>query len=233
MLYSSDLGITATKAELAAILQFTVETEANGWVAFAVEEGALIASANNGSAAVSHRSDALNGRGGKSDDEFEWQVSSDLLKRLAKGMKPQDELVLTLDRKRGKLSHAIVREIESGEAKSKTDLAGHTNDQATIAATRVTSYKPRASSPFPTVALDPRLLGLVTKVGRAHGSASCRWVIPPDERSPIHVEIDSAENLAAESTPAWSVVIGQLALGEEDVSPERSAADRVRSKGHA
>lgn len=231
MLYSSDLGITATKPDLVAILQFTADTENYGWVAFAVEEGSLIASASNGSAAVTHRSAALDGKGGKSADEYEWQVSSDLLKRLAKGMKPQDELVLTLDRKRESLSDAIVREIESGEAKSKTDLAGHLNEQVSIAATRVTSYKPRAKAPAPTVALDPRLLGLVAKVSRAHGSTSCRWVIPSTEREPLHIEIDTAENLAAESTPAWAIVIGQLVLGEEEPSPERAAADRILAEG--
>lgn len=231
MLYSSDLGITATKPDLVAILQFTADTENYGWVAFAVEEGSLIASASNGSAAVTHRSAALDGKGGKSADEYEWQVSADLLKRLAKSMGTKDEVVLTLDRKRESLSDAIVREIESGEAKSKTDLAGHLNEQVSIAATRVTSYKPRAKAPAPTVALDPHWLSLVAKVGRAHGAASCRWVIPSTEREPLHIEIDTAENLAAESTPAWSVLIGQLALGEDEPSPERAAADRILAEG--
>lgn len=220
MLYTKDLGIVANKAELAAILQFTGTGDRFSCVAFRVEDGSLLARATNGIAAVYHHSDALDGKGGKCTEEHAWQVGSDFLEFLKKGMRSTDEVVLCVDRK-GRLTNAIVRDVESSEASSKSDMAGHVTEQGDL---DITDGVPVNPTPAPDalrqVALDPHLLTLVAKVSRACGTGASRWTMPKDERSPVTIEIDNGGNLADEKRAAWIVVVAPMLLGEFDEDNE-------------
>jgi hypothetical protein len=229
MLYTKDLGIVATKAELVALLQFTSDAnERTSGVGFRIQNGRLLAQATNGHAAVYHHSDALDGKGGKYTGTHEWQVSADFLARQT--VKRGEEIVLCVD-KAGKLTDALVRDIESGEAKGIAPLAGHIGEQMAIAITEKIPERPtRSQSPTDHVCLAPTLLSKVAKVARACSAGASRWTVPASHLDPVYIEVDSGGNLSDDlEIAAWIVVVMPLRLdGGEELSPaDQAIRDKV------
>lgn len=231
MFYTKDLGITATKAELVALLQFTRnDVDTLSGVGFRVEDGKLLAQATNGASAVYHHGEALDGHGGKYDGNHEWQLGSEGLSRIAKSMTGKDEVVLSVNRD-GRLTVALVREEADGDPKIKIDLDGHVSEQLSINLTNVAPARPVASAnTIGRMGLAPSLLAPIAKVARACGGGASRWTFPPDDKSPVYIEIDGGGRLADDlDVAAWVVVVMPLRLdGETDEpSPYRAEAERI------
>ena len=241
MFYTHDQGITATKAELAAILQATKDgDERYGHVGFIVDNADLRVQASNGHAAIYHHGDAFDGTGAKHEGSGTWQVSADVLGRIKASMDSKDELILHVNRD-GRMTSALVRAMSGDDPRfTKTDLDGYVSEQLAIdLTTRVSDSPAPVETPLPQLGLDLGMLTLAHRVGKACGGGSCRFTLPANDRSPVVLEIDTDENLATAAGPAaWVVVVMPLRLGEVEegaaaVTPYRLEAERVLAEQKA
>lgn len=231
MYYTHGTGIIATKSQLSAILQFCGAGN-TGWVQFRIADGELISSASNGLCACYCTGDALDGKGGKYAGGHEWEVSADLLARLARSMKGTDELILAHD-KAGNLRAAIIRDIETTEAHSETSLAGHCSSQLTMGFSPPPRDLEPSSKPASVVVLAPSLTAKIAKVARACGSSSVsRWLIGAKTSDVVNVQIDEAWRIAEGHQPAWVVVITTLPLEDQDPVAKRAAELRAEREGN-
>lgn len=232
MYFSKDQGIIATRHDLQAVLQFCGTEGPSSFVGLSVCRGELTVRAYNGSAAVYHRGDALDGKGGRYDGAHRWGVCAELLARAAKSIKSaSEELVLCHDID-GSLSAAIVREISSGKPIAKFDLAGQVDGQMPMFEDDVPEPEPGAQ-PLSRFCVGSQATMMVGKVCRACSGAQ-RWVIPAEDRLPIYVEVDTEERLGDGEQPAWLVEFMPLRFVDTDTeSPERQAANRILSEQRA
>ena len=232
MYFSKDQGIIATRQELLAVLQFCGADGGAAFVGLSVRRGELTVRAYNGSAAVYHRGDALDGKGGRYEGAHRWGVAAKLLACAAKSVKGStEELVLCHDLD-GSLSAAIVREISSGKPIAKFDLAGQVDGQLPMFEDDVP--EPRVDpEPVSMFGADPQMVAMLGRVCRACSGVT-RWVLPSEDRRPIYVEVDTEERLGDSETPAWLVEFMPLRFVDADTeSPERQAANRILSEQSA
>lgn len=232
MYFSKDQGIIATHRDLQAVLQFCGSEGPSSFVGMSVRCGELTVRAYNGLAAVYHRGDALDGKGGRYDGAHRWGVAAELLACAAKSIKgSSEELVLCHDVD-GSLSSAIVREISSGKPIAKFDLAGQVDGQMPMFEDDVPEPNPGARA-LQRFCVGAQATAMVGKVCRACSGAQ-RWVIPTEDRLPIYVEVDTEERLGDGERPAWLVEFMPLRFADVDAeSPERQAANRILSEQRA
>lgn len=232
MYFSKDQGIIATRHDLQAVLQFCGTEGPSSFVGLSVRRGELTVRAYDGSAAVYHRGDALDGKGGRYDGAHRWGVSAELLACAAKSIKgASEELVLCHDLD-GSLSAAIVREISSGKPIAKFDLAGQVDGQIPMFEDDVPEprFNPESISMF---GAEPQAMAMLGRVCRA-SSGVMRFVLPTDDRTPIYVEIDTEERFGDGEYPAWIVEFMPLCfIDPATESPERQAANRILSEQRA
>jgi hypothetical protein len=226
--FNQELGFTATKPELSAILQFVKQGHQSlGGIGITVTKGNLLVQASDGSAACYHRGEASDGKGGSCSSDYSWQVAGDALASITKSMDAGDEVVLCVNKK-GKLHDAIVRNIESGQAKIKVELTGHVGEQLGIDTDDDPGMPPSGGPHLSEVVLSPGLVARVAKVSKASGGGVARWTMPRAADglgAPVYIEIDLASRLADGDTPAWTVVVAPMQLSASD--PDMPDEDEV------
>jgi hypothetical protein len=157
-------GLIAHKAELVALLAFMgpSESEELGGVGVRVDGTKLSARVSNGQASLIHESS-----GSDSTDSHEWQIGRDTIHCIAQMMTPKDEVIFSMNR--GKMVRGLVRDIESLGEIASLDLSGRIGEQMTL----VQDLAPQERSDEISIIVNPSLLGLLPKVGKAAGSDLC------------------------------------------------------------
>src|SRR5512138_1557313 len=99
MQYVDNIGITATKSELTALVQFCGESDRLANVSIRVRDGKLVAWATDGSNAAYLHGFAWDSKGKPSAIERDWQIDSGMVRSLAKAMGKGCEAVLHANKK--------------------------------------------------------------------------------------------------------------------------------------
>jgi hypothetical protein len=157
-------GLIAHKAELVALLAFMgpSESEELGGVGVRVDGTKLSARVSNGKASLIHESS-----GSDSTDSHEWQIGRDTIHCIAQMMTPKHEVVFALNR--GKMVRGLVRDFETNGEHASLDLSGRIGEQMTL----VQEMDPVAPNDEVLIAVNPSVLGLLPKVGKATGTDIC------------------------------------------------------------
>jgi hypothetical protein len=162
-------GLIANKSELVALLAFMgpAESEEFGGVGVRVDGAKLSARVSNGQASLIHESNDTVTLGSESESTHEWQIGRDTIQCLAQMMTPRDEVVFALNR--GKMVRGLVRDAETRSERASLDLAGRIGEQMALI------QDPAKQDPTNEVLIvvNPSLLGLLPKVGKAAGTDLC------------------------------------------------------------
>ncbi len=157
-------GLIANKSELVALLAFMgpAESEEFGSVGVRVDAEKLSARVSNGQASLIHES-----QGSESVSSHEWQIGRDTIQCVAQMMTPKDEVVFALNR--GKMVRGLVRDAETKSERASLDLAGRIGEQMAL----MRDPEKRDPNDEVWIVVNPSLLGLLPKVGKAAGTDLC------------------------------------------------------------
>lgn len=232
MQYTHDVGVTANKKEIAALLEFCGEDENFGNISIRVRDGKLLAWAVDGSNAAYLHGDAFDGKGKPARIERDWQISLEMAQSLKRSMSNGDEVLLKTDKKL-RMFEAEIRDEESGQPRIKIDLDGHVGEQLSLELTKYFPERPARDSgeiPCATNCLSWQAIARLKLVCKAAETDAIRQFVASTERAPIYVEIDKPAALKDDAQPRWVCVLAPSAIAEGiDEKEEKKGAEVVRT----
>lgn len=227
MQYTQDVGVTANKREIAALLGFCGEDENFGNISIRVRDGKLLAWAVDGSNAAYLHGEAFDGKGKPAKIDRDWQISLEMAKSLKGAMGNSDEVVLMTDKKL-RMFEATIRDEESGAPRMKIDLDGHVGEQLSLELTKYFPERPARDSgevPCATNCLSWQAFARLKLVCKAAETDAIRQFVASTERAPIYVEIDKPASLKDDNQPRWVCVLAPSAIAEgideKDADPDQ------------
>ena len=222
MQYTDGIGIQATQTDLVALLAFAKDDK-DAKISVRVENGKLLAWATCGSAAVYHHGETWNGSGKPSQSCHNWQISTDAIEMIKKGMSSGDEVFFRTDSKLS-IFDAEIRSIDTAEKKPPIGLDGFVCEQLELDLPAFIPDRPGRRTgevPASAVASAFTVLEKLKKVCKAADTEAARFYSPSDPHKPVYVEVDKPSRLSDEEQPRWVAVLMPLRLEEAAVSDVR------------
>jgi len=224
MQYVENVGITVTKPELAALVQFCGESDRLANVSIRIGDGKLVAWATDGGNAAYLHGKSWDGKGKSSSVEREWQIDSGLAKTIAKSMGKDTEAILHTSKKLA-LVEAEIKAIDDGKSLMKIELDGHVSEQLDLKLPdffptrppRDTGEVPRENVYFAWGSLD-----LLKRVCKSAGTGAIRVFVNSNPSHPIYCEVATPQQMQDDYQPEWicvlmpSTAVEREALGDAE-----------------
>lgn len=210
MKYIGNTGISATKSELKALLDFAGPSgdEEYGAVAITVDGKRLLAAATDGQTASIFHTGEVDAEEG-ANPQHTWQIQRFALEAIAKLAGTSDEIIIGVDKK-GHLGRVTIRDIESGESRvPDINVGACSSEQLTLSGMGTPPPIEERGTHVGHVILTPAQCKRLPSVAKAAGTDLFAVYPPAEPEGQVLCVFDEPESVLDGSCHRWVVALVQ------------------------